>query len=100
MSKKKIIFVTGTRADYGKLKSLIFELKKNKKFSVNVFITGIHNLKKYGFTFEEIVKDKVKNYFKYENQKLDAPFPSFYTAFFIRCMHARRNTCNSFSRTD
>ena len=71
MSKKKIIFVTGTRADYGKLKSLIFELKKSKKFSVNVFITGMHNLKKYGFTFEEIVKDKVKNYFKYENQKLD-----------------------------
>lgn len=73
MSKKKIIFVTGTRADYGKLKSLIFELKKSKKFSVNVFITGMHNLKKYGFTFEEIIKDKVKNYFKYENQKLDDP---------------------------
>lgn len=71
MFKKKIIFVTGTRADYGKLKSLIFALKKKKKFSVNIFITGMHNLKKYGFTFEEIIKDKVQNYFKYENQKLD-----------------------------
>ena len=30
--KKKIVFLTGTRADYGKLKPLITATKKNKKF--------------------------------------------------------------------
>ena len=33
--KKKILFVTSTRADYGKLKSLIIKTQKNKKFFIN-----------------------------------------------------------------
>jgi UDP-N-acetylglucosamine 2-epimerase (hydrolysing) len=71
MSKKKIIFVTGTRADYGKLKSLILTVKKSKKFSHCIFITGMHNLKNYGNTYEEILKDNIKNYYRFNNQKLD-----------------------------
>ena len=47
---KKIIFVTATRADYGKLKSLISIIQKNKKYKVYIFVTGMHNLKKYGST--------------------------------------------------
>ena len=49
-SKKKILFVTSTRADYGKIKSLIIKIQKNKKFSSKVFVTGMHNLKLYGKT--------------------------------------------------
>ena len=30
--KKKILFVTSTRADYGKLKAIILNVQKNKKF--------------------------------------------------------------------
>ena len=31
MKKKKIVFLTGTRADFGKIKSLILGFQKKKK---------------------------------------------------------------------
>ena len=69
--KKKIVFLTGTRADYGKLKPLIIATKKNKKFQPIIIITGMHLKKKYGSTYIQIEKDfkdlkiyKVKNYSK------------------------------------
>ena len=50
MIKKKIIFLTGTRADFGKIKSIILKLKKNKFFEIKIFVTGMHLLKRYDFT--------------------------------------------------
>ena len=67
---KSIIFVTGTRADYGKIKSLIKQLQDNKRFKVYVFITGMHNLKKFGSTWEVLKQDKIKNMFRFNNQKI------------------------------
>ncbi len=69
MSKKTILFLTSTRADFSKLKSLILTLQKNKKFKVNVFVTGMHLLKSYGFTVNEIFRSNIKNIFKFKNQK-------------------------------
>ena len=66
---KKILFTTGTRADYGKLKSIIIKLQKEKKFYVGVFVTGMHNISFFGATFAEIKKDKIKNIFRFYNQK-------------------------------
>ena len=43
--KKKIIFISGTRADFGKLKSLILNLQNHKNFEIFVFVTGMHLLK-------------------------------------------------------
>jgi UDP-N-acetylglucosamine 2-epimerase (hydrolysing) len=65
---KKIIFVTATRADYGKLKSIILSSQKLKQFNIHVFATGMHNLSVYGNTFDEIKKDKVQNIKKFHNQ--------------------------------
>ena len=69
--KKKIIFLTGTRADYGKLKPLITATKKNKKFQPIIIVTGMHLIKKYGSTYKQIEKDfrdlkiyKIKNHSK------------------------------------
>ena len=70
-NKKKIVFLSGTRADYGKLKSLISSVKKNSKFEYKIFITGMHNLKKYGDTYEEIIKDKFYKYHLFNNQNLN-----------------------------
>jgi UDP-N-acetylglucosamine 2-epimerase (hydrolysing) len=70
MLKKKIIFVTGTRADYGKLKSIIVMLQKNQKFQTYVFVTGMHNLKDYGKTYVHLVRDKIQNIFRYKNQNI------------------------------
>lgn len=53
---KKILFITGTRADFGKLKSLIQKVHKNKNYIINIFITGMHTLFKYGYTVDEVLK--------------------------------------------
>ena len=65
---KKIVFVTGTRADYGKLKSIILKLEQNKNFKILVFVTGMHNLKIYGSTHDELRKDKIQNMVRFKNQ--------------------------------
>ncbi len=67
-SKKKILFVTSTRADYGKIKSLIIKIQKNKKFSSKVFVTGMHNLKLYGKTIGELKMDKISGLIVHNNQ--------------------------------
>lgn len=66
---KKILFITGTRADYGKIKSLMSEVEKSNQFELYVFITGMHMLAKYGSTWQEIKKDGFKNLYQYINQK-------------------------------
>ena len=41
---KKILFLTGTRADYGKLKSLMKRVETDSNFELHVFVTGMHML--------------------------------------------------------
>ena len=65
--KKKIVFLSGTRADFGKLKSLIEILRNNDMFEVHIFVTGMHMDKKYGYTVHEIEKCGYENIFKYIN---------------------------------
>lgn len=54
---KKIIFITGTRADYGKIKPLLQSISKNKMFEVYIYTTGMHLLESRGSTYNEIKKD-------------------------------------------
>lgn len=56
----KISVVTGTRAEYGLLSNLIKLINKDKNFELQLIVTGSHLLKKYGKTFNEIKKDKIK----------------------------------------
>jgi UDP-N-acetylglucosamine 2-epimerase (hydrolysing) len=65
---KKIVFLTGTRADYGKLKSLISKVEGDKIFEVTIFVTGMHMLEKFGHTHIEIEKSGFKGIFKFVNQ--------------------------------
>jgi UDP-N-acetylglucosamine 2-epimerase (hydrolysing) len=65
--KKKIIFLTGTRADFGKLKSLIKILYENENFDVQIFATGMHMDARYGYTVKEIEASGYTNIFKYIN---------------------------------
>lgn len=68
--KKKIVFLTGTRADFGKLKSLINISKKSKLFDVHIFVTGMHLDKKFGYTIDEVQKEGYSNIFPYKNYTL------------------------------
>ena len=67
MGMKKIIFITGTRADFGKLKSLIEITLASKKYEVHIFATGMHMNSKYGKTVEEIYKCKFPNVYTFIN---------------------------------
>lgn len=67
MNKKKIVFLTGTRADFGKLKSLIKITQDSDLFEVHIFVTGMHLNAKYGKTVDEIVKSGFQNIFMFIN---------------------------------
>lgn len=65
---KKILFLTGTRADFGKLKSLIKKVEERPQFEAHIFITGMHMIAKYGMTAKEVEKAGFKSLYKYINQ--------------------------------
>ena len=51
---KKILFISGTRADYGKIKPLAEILDKSKKFNVSFAVTGMHLSKLHGYTYFQL----------------------------------------------
>jgi UDP-N-acetylglucosamine 2-epimerase (hydrolysing) len=60
--------LTGTRADYGKLKSLIKAVSNHADFEPYIYVTGMHMLKRYGYTAHEVMKDNYKNIYMNINQ--------------------------------
>ena len=66
--KKKILFLTGTRADFGKIKTIIKEVKKHKNFTTYIAVTGMHMLPNFGSTYLEVEKNFKKNVLKFKNQ--------------------------------
>ena len=67
ISRKKIVFLTGTRADFGKLKSLITITQESKDYDVHIFVTGMHLNPLYGLTGGEVIKCGFKNIYKFVN---------------------------------
>ena len=64
---KNIVFLSGTRADFGKLKSLIKISSEAKEFNVHIFATGMHLQEEYGYTVNEIVKSGFQNIHTFSN---------------------------------
>lgn len=64
---KRLVFLTGTRADFGKLKSLIEITAQTDEFEVYIFATGMHLSVIHGYTVEEIEKCGYKNIEKFIN---------------------------------
>lgn len=69
--KKKVVFITGTRAEYGKLKLLINLFQNKKNISSFIFVTGMHMLKTYGYTYSHIIDENKKKskIYLYNNNK-------------------------------
>lgn len=73
---RKILFLTGTRADFGKLKPLIQSVDAAEAFEVSIFITGMHTLSRYGYTLDEVyralpehrLRDGTRSVYVYHNQ--------------------------------
>jgi len=65
---KNIVVLTGTRADFSKMKSLLKELENSTEFSLHLFVTGMHLLSKYGYTYSEIADLNFSNVYTHINQ--------------------------------
>ncbi len=55
---RKIVYLTGTRADYGLMRNTLFNIKKNPRLKLIVVATGMHLMPEFGKTIKDIKKDK------------------------------------------
>ena len=71
LKTKKVAFLTGTRADYGKLKPLVQALSSSENFDVFIIATGMHLLSEYGLTVNHIMSDNLAPVITMDNQSID-----------------------------
>ena len=64
---KKLIFITGTRADYGKLEPLALAALE-EGHEVHFFVTGMHLIERYGLTTIEVARQKEFKRREFHNQ--------------------------------
>lgn len=74
---KKILFVTGTRADFSKIKQVAARLIETN-WEVSFFVTGMHMLEKYGSTFIEVRRVLGAQTYEYVNQREGDPLDMIY----------------------
>lgn len=55
--KRKILYVTGSRADYGLLRSALSHINNHPAMELHIAATGMHLMPEFGYTLEEIKKD-------------------------------------------
>jgi UDP-hydrolysing UDP-N-acetyl-D-glucosamine 2-epimerase len=60
MEKRRILYITGTRADYGLMKSVLKEIGKHPKLELEIVATGMHLMEEFGMPLNEIKKDGFK----------------------------------------
>lgn len=58
--KRKIVFLSGSRAEYGLMRNVIQLFKDDKDFNTLIAVTGSHLNKKFGNTVQEIINDGLK----------------------------------------
>ena len=67
-SGKRLLFVTGTRADFGKLEPLA-KAAQAAGFHIGFFITGMHMMARYGETRLEVKRFAGAEFFEFVNQR-------------------------------
>lgn len=77
--KKKILYISGTRADYGLMKTVLLAIKESAELELEIVATGMHLMEEFGNTFREIKKDGFKIHviqaiFEKDNKKSMANF--------------------------
>jgi UDP-hydrolysing UDP-N-acetyl-D-glucosamine 2-epimerase len=56
-NKRRICIVTGSRADYGLLKTLMHEIRNDAKLELQILATGMHLASEFGRTIDRIKED-------------------------------------------
>lgn len=57
MAKKKILYISGGRMDYGLMKETLLTIQKNSYLELKIVATGLHLMPKFGKTIQQILKD-------------------------------------------
>lgn len=65
--KRHLVYITGTRADFGLMRSTLLEINRSEAFNLSLIVSGMHLSSKYGMTANEIknsglpIRDEVIN---------------------------------------
>jgi UDP-hydrolysing UDP-N-acetyl-D-glucosamine 2-epimerase len=59
MTRRKILAVSGTRADYGLMRPVFAAIRKHQGLDLEIAATGIHLMEEYGLTVREILADGI-----------------------------------------
>lgn len=57
---RKILYISGTRADYGLMRETLFKIEGHPKLKLEIVACGMHVMPKFGTTITEVEKDKFK----------------------------------------
>jgi UDP-hydrolysing UDP-N-acetyl-D-glucosamine 2-epimerase len=55
--RRRVAVVTGTRAEYGLLKSTLAAIAAHPRLSLRLVVTGMHLLRRFGHTVDDIIRD-------------------------------------------
>ena len=64
--KKNILIVTERRADFSRFKPILKLIEKDKNLEYKLIVTGLHLVKRYGYTIQEIKKENFKIFSKFK----------------------------------
>jgi len=62
VKKRNILYISGTRADYGLMRQALFAIKKHPRLQLRILATGMHVMPEFGFTLNEIKRDGFRVY--------------------------------------
>lgn len=57
---RKILYISGTRADYGLMRQTLLSIKRHPKLKLEIVATGMHLMPEFEKTIDEIKKDNFK----------------------------------------
>src|SRR3989338_8896021 len=53
---KKIAYITGTRADFGLMTSILKAIQRSDKLQLQLYVTGMHLMSDFGDTIDHVKK--------------------------------------------
>ena len=72
-----IAYFSSNRSDFGIASNFLKKIENSKKFNLHIIISGNHFIKKFGYTYKEILNEKFHNFFKLNLSEKDLSAPHF-----------------------
>ena len=86
---RKILYISGTRADYGLMRNTLLAINKHPKLALEIVATGMHLMPEFGETIKEIKKDgfkihKINAIYKNDNKESSSSFVGEFIQLFAK----------------